>query len=99
MNTRWGTPGRACVGALIGAFAMLVLAIGVASASAATRTGVPIEGWSADRASSFWTPERMRNAVPVEIDGPGAKRDLAPGAAGASEAPPTSTVIPPLVAP
>jgi len=98
MNTRWGRLGRAGVGALLCAFAVLLPATGVASAGAATRTGVPVEGWSADRASSFWTPERMRNAVPVEIDGPGARRDL-PSGAGASEAPPGSTVTPHPVAP
>lgn len=45
--------------------------------SAAEPSGVAVGGWSAASASGFWTPQRMRRAVPVEVAGP--------GAAGASE--------------
>jgi hypothetical protein len=41
-------------------------------AGAATSSGVAVSGWSAASASRFWTPERMRSAVPVEVAGPGA---------------------------
>ncbi len=36
-------------------------------------SGVPVRGWSAAGASRFWTPQRMRRALPVEVAGPGAQ--------------------------
>jgi hypothetical protein len=99
MNTRWGTVRRAGVGALLCAAATLALAaMGAASAEAA-RSGVPVEGWSAARASSFWTPARMRRAVPVTVAGPGAAAAGKKAQASASAAPPSSTTTPHLLAP
>lgn len=54
---------------------------------AAAPSGVAVGGWSAASASSFWTPARMRSAVPVEVAGPGAEATEDEAAAGASQAP------------
>jgi hypothetical protein len=100
MDTRLGRVRRAGVGAHLCAFAALALMAGPASAGAAARSGVPVEGWSAARASSFWTPARMRRAVPVQVAGPGAvARDLPRARAAASAEPPSSTTTPHPVAP
>jgi hypothetical protein len=79
----------------VGALSCLLVALGVvggvpALAGAAT-TGVAASPESAAEASSFWTPQRMRSARPVEVAGP--------GAGGEAAASGTSTSTPPVVAP
>lgn len=88
MTTRRGRVRRAGVGALLCVLAVLgVVAAGPASAGAAARSGVAVGGWNAASASRFWTAERMRSAVPVEIAGPGAAEAAEPMAARESAAP------------
>lgn len=99
MNPRRSRARRA--GVLLCVSATLVAATGTASAGTAAHSGVAVGGWSAGEASRFWTPARMRNAVPVEIDGPGAggRRDGSPLAGASAAPPPSSTTMPQLVAP
>jgi hypothetical protein len=88
------------VSACLGLSVALALAAGSASAGAAAPSGVAVHGWSAAEASGFWTPARMRRAVPVQVDGPGAAAKQLPSApVKASAAPPSSTTTPHLVAP
>ncbi len=103
MNTRRGRVLRSGVGVFLCASAILVVAaVGAASAAAATRSGVAVHGWNAAKASGFWTPARMRRAVPVEVAGPGSRtagKDVPAPPAAVSEAPPSSTITPHPVAP
>jgi hypothetical protein len=77
----------------VGAVALLCLLIALgavaaspALAATAARSGVAVGG-SAAEASSFWTPQRMRSAVPVEVPGPGTGAAMA-GASALGTAPP-----------
>lgn len=65
---------RAGLGALLCLLAVLAAMTGAAAAAAAAPSGVAVGGWSAASASRFWTPARMRSAVPVEVAGPGASK-------------------------
>lgn len=90
MNRRRSRVRRAGAGALLCLLAVLGTTDGAASAAAAATSGVAVDGWSAASAGRFWTPDRMRSAVPVEITGPGAGEAEAaqgPPRAGAGAAP------------
>ena len=88
MDRRRSRVRRAGLGALLCLLAVLGAAAAAASAAAATRSGVAVGGWSAASADRFWTPARMRSAVPVEIAGPGADETAqSPPAASESAAP------------
>ncbi|HEY2715622.1 MAG TPA: hypothetical protein VGI73_05320 [Solirubrobacterales bacterium] len=82
MTRRRSRVRRAGAGTLLCLFAALGAMAATASAGAAA--GVSVQGWSAASASRFWTPARMRRAVPVEVAGPGAGE----GGASASAAAP-----------
>jgi V8-like Glu-specific endopeptidase len=63
---------RAGLGVLLCLLAVPAATTGTAAAAAAAPSGVAVGGWSAAGAGRFWTPARMRSAVPVEVAGPGA---------------------------
>jgi hypothetical protein len=89
-RVRWaGVAVLICLSAALGA------AAAPASAGADGPSGVAAGAASAASASRFWTPERMRSAVPVEVDGPGAPEAAGPPAPAAS----ASTAAPPPAAP
>lgn len=63
-SSRWGKR------SLIAAALLALTLLGPAAASAATPhrdTGTRVQEWSARQASEFWTPARMRQAKPVEL--------------------------------
>jgi V8-like Glu-specific endopeptidase len=84
MNARPGGAQRALAGLAVAASLSIFLATSLAGAAPARASGVELPSWSAAEAGAFWTPERMRQAQPVEV------RERRPGAARASSAPPPS---------
>lgn len=102
MDTRRSGVRRAGLGALLCLLAGLMIGSAQPGLAAAQPSGVAVRGWSAAGASRFWTPERMRRAVPVEVAGPGARSGAklldAPATASATE-PPPAVIVPQPTAP
>lgn len=67
MKARAGGAQRAFAGLLASASILFTLTGG----SSAWASGHVISRWSAAEAGAFWTPARMREATPIEVDGRG----------------------------
>lgn len=61
--------------------------VAAASAGPSAPSGVAVGGWSAAQASSFWTPGRMRSAIPLEGTRPGAPGSNPHGPGGTATSP------------
>jgi hypothetical protein len=70
MNARLGGGHRALTGSILATTLLIFIAIGVGGASLALASGVWVPARSARRAERFWTPQRMREAKPLEVKQP-----------------------------
>jgi V8-like Glu-specific endopeptidase len=79
VSAQGGRGRRAAAGAALVALLILVMAV-AGSVSTASASGVWLRSSSPDEAGDFWTPARVRRAVPLEL-----KSDLAGTSAAAAE--------------
>jgi hypothetical protein len=74
MNARAGGAQRALARPVAVASLLIFLCLAAASgAGSAAASGVAVAPWTARQAGAFWTPERMRQAEPVELAGAGGR--------------------------
>lgn len=83
MDSRVGGAQRA-LATFLAAGLLIFGALAALCADRAAAGGVWVEGASAREAGDFWSPARIRAAVPLEIDGPRADSEAATATASAS---------------
>lgn len=73
MNARPGGGDRALAGSVLATTLLILTAIAVNGAALASASGLWLPPVSARQAGRFWTPQRMREAKPLEVKHPYAK--------------------------